>query len=129
VYVQISTVKYDVDQEIMNIYENLQIVWSQFFTDMQVFLLLWISIDLLVFGFVANEYKWTPIWSLLTICNIWSGIQWMTPKVKKLFAVTYSVVEKLTYYPKLEGSNKAVNGTGRPVQSTFFTAVIVAVSL
>ncbi len=51
------------------------------------------------------------------------------PKGKKnLFAITYSVVEQLTYYPKLEGSNKAVVGTGRPVLSTFFTAVIVAVS-
>ncbi len=31
-YLQINTVKYNADQEIMNTYENLQIVWSQFFT-------------------------------------------------------------------------------------------------
>ncbi len=30
-------VKYNADQEITNIYENLQIVWSQFFTDMLLF--------------------------------------------------------------------------------------------
>ncbi len=30
--------KYNADQEIMNIYENLQIVWSQFFTDMLLFI-------------------------------------------------------------------------------------------
>ncbi len=36
-YLQINTVKYDADREIMNIYENLQIVWSQFFTDMLLF--------------------------------------------------------------------------------------------
>jgi hypothetical protein len=31
-------VKYDSDREIMNIYENLQIVQSQFFTDMLLFI-------------------------------------------------------------------------------------------
>jgi hypothetical protein len=30
-------VKYDVDQEITNIYENLQIVWSHVFTDIVLF--------------------------------------------------------------------------------------------
>ncbi len=33
-----NTVKYDADWEITNIYENLQIVWSQFFTDMLLFI-------------------------------------------------------------------------------------------
>ncbi len=32
-YLQIKTVKYNADQEIMNTFENLQKVWSQFFTD------------------------------------------------------------------------------------------------
>ncbi len=36
-YLQINTVKYDADREIMNIYENLQIVWAQFFTDKLLF--------------------------------------------------------------------------------------------
>ncbi len=31
-------VKYNADQEITNIYENLQIVWSHFFTDMLLFI-------------------------------------------------------------------------------------------
>jgi hypothetical protein len=30
-FLQINMVKYNVDREIMNIYENLQIVWSHFF--------------------------------------------------------------------------------------------------
>ena len=51
-YLQINTVKYDADWEIMNIYENLQILWSQFFTDKLIFSLIRISIGLLVFGFV-----------------------------------------------------------------------------
>ncbi len=47
------------------------------------------SIGLLVFGFVANEYKPIAIWSLSTICNIQSGIRWTNLKVKKtLFAAT-----------------------------------------
>ncbi len=36
-YLQINMVKYDADQEIMNIYENLQFVWAQFFTNMLLF--------------------------------------------------------------------------------------------
>ncbi len=38
--------KYDADQEIMNTYENLQIVWSQFFTDKLIFGLIQIPIGL-----------------------------------------------------------------------------------
>ena len=38
VFLQINTVKYDVDREITNIYENLQIVWSHFFTDIVLFI-------------------------------------------------------------------------------------------
>ncbi len=58
-YLQINMIKYDADWEIMNIYENLQIVSSQFFTEMYysfIFGLLQISIGLSVFGFLANEY-------------------------------------------------------------------------
>ncbi len=36
-YLQINIVKSDADREIMNIYENLHIVRSQFFTDMLLF--------------------------------------------------------------------------------------------
>ncbi len=31
-------IKYDTDREITNTYENLQIVWSQFFTDKLIFI-------------------------------------------------------------------------------------------
>ncbi len=38
--------KYDVDREIMNIYENLQIVWSHFFTDMLLFVNIWSTLNI-----------------------------------------------------------------------------------
>ncbi len=37
VFLQINTVKYDVDREITNVYENLQILRSHFFTDIVLF--------------------------------------------------------------------------------------------
>ena len=37
-YLQIKMVKYDADREITNIYHNLQIVGSQFVTDMLLFI-------------------------------------------------------------------------------------------
>ena len=37
-YLQINMVKYSADQEITNIYEDLQIVQSQFFADMLLFI-------------------------------------------------------------------------------------------
>ncbi len=93
VYFQINTMKYDADREITNIYENLQIVWSQFVTDM----LLFVSIrsTLNIYSFIGirirsqriqtNSYSVT-----FDIRTIQSGIQWTNPKVKKqLFAVTY----------------------------------------
>ena len=43
-YLQINTVKYDAKWEITNTYENLQIVWSQFFTDKLIFGLISIAI-------------------------------------------------------------------------------------
>ncbi len=60
-YLQINTAKYDADLEITNIYENSQILWSQFFTDMLLFVYIQstsnIYIGLSVFRFVANKYK------------------------------------------------------------------------
>jgi hypothetical protein len=53
-------VKYDADWQITNIYKNLHIVSSQFFTDMLLFIYIqstWIFIGLSVFRFVANEYS------------------------------------------------------------------------
>jgi hypothetical protein len=37
VFLQINTVKYNTDREIMNIYKNLQIVQTHFFTDILLF--------------------------------------------------------------------------------------------
>ncbi len=53
-------VKYNANCEIMNTYENLQIVQSQFFTDKLIFIYIWSKLNifgLLVFRFVAKEYK------------------------------------------------------------------------
>ncbi len=92
-YLQINTVKYNADQEIMNIYENLQIVWSQFVTDMQLFIYIqstsniywFIGIQIRCQQIQTNSYSVT-----FDIHTIRSSIQWKNPKVKKsLFAVTY----------------------------------------
>ncbi len=86
-------IKYNADREITNIYENLQIVWSQFVTDM--LLLVYIRSTSNIYWFISiriccqrihtNSYSVT-----FDIHTIRSGIQWTYPKVKKqLFAVTY----------------------------------------
>ena len=41
VYLQINRVKYNVDQEIMNTFKNLQIVRSQFFANKLIFIYIW----------------------------------------------------------------------------------------
>ncbi len=46
---QINTVKYDANREIKNIYENLQIVWSQFCTDLQLLIYIWSSLNIYLF--------------------------------------------------------------------------------
>jgi hypothetical protein len=77
-----NTVKYDANWEITNTYENLQIVWSQSISKYSfIFGLIWISIGLSVFGFVANKYKRRAIQLHLTICNIQSAIWWAIMKV------------------------------------------------
>jgi hypothetical protein len=84
VYLQINTVKYDADQEVTNICENLQKYNPSFSPRcyyLFIFGLLQISIGLSVFGFVANEYKQIAIRLLSTICNIRSAIQWAIMKV------------------------------------------------
>ncbi len=50
-------VEYNVDWEIINIYENLQIVRSHFFTDMQLFVYIQSTsnIGLSVFGFIGHS--------------------------------------------------------------------------
>jgi hypothetical protein len=58
VYLQIKLVKYNADWEITNIYENLQKVWSQFFTHMLLFVYIWSNL---------NIYRFIGIW----ICCQW----------------------------------------------------------
>ncbi len=62
---------------------------------------LWISIGLSVFGFVANKYKRITIHSLLTICNIRSGIRWAITKE----ILNYSPLPKVGYS---SSSNKRI---------------------
>ncbi len=52
-YLGINTVKYNAAWEIMITYDNLQIVWLQFFSDMLIFIfsLIWTSFGLSVFVF------------------------------------------------------------------------------
>ncbi len=79
-------VKYNADWEITNIYENLQIVWSQFVTDMLLFVsiqstsnIYWfIGIRIRCQQIQTNSYSVT-----FDIRTIWSGIRWTNPKVKK----------------------------------------------
>ncbi len=47
--------KYDADQDIMITYENLWIVWSQFFTDMLI--LIYISSNLYIFWFIGIQIQ------------------------------------------------------------------------
>jgi hypothetical protein len=50
---QINMVKYDADREIMNIYKNLQIVQSKFFTDMLLFI--YIRSTLNIYWFIGIQ--------------------------------------------------------------------------
>ncbi len=83
-YLQINTVKYDADWEITNIYENLQIVLSQFFTNMLLFVYIrstsniywFISILIRCQQIPKNSYSVT-----LTICTFRSAIWWAITKV------------------------------------------------
>ena len=54
-YLKINTVKYDADREIMNIYKNLQTVWSQFFTDMLLFI--YIQSTLNIYQFIGIRIR------------------------------------------------------------------------
>ncbi len=52
-YLQINMVKYNADGEITNIYEKLQIVQSQFFTDMLLFI--YIRSTLNIYWFIGIQ--------------------------------------------------------------------------
>jgi hypothetical protein len=79
VFLQINMVKYNVDWEITNIYENLQKVWSHFFTNMLLFVNIWFTSN--IYWFIGiqihcqqiqmNNYSFT-----FDHFNIQSDIQW-----------------------------------------------------
>ena len=77
-FLQINTIKYDTDREITNIYENLQIVRTHFFTDMLLFVNIrstsnnywFIGIRIRCQRIQTNSYSVT-----FDICTIQSGIQ------------------------------------------------------
>jgi hypothetical protein len=48
-------VKYDTDREITNTYENLQMVWTQFFTDKLIFIYIWYNSY--IYGFIGIQIR------------------------------------------------------------------------
>jgi hypothetical protein len=54
-YLQINTIKYDTDREITNTYENLHIIWSQFFTDKLIFI--YIRYNLNIYWFIGIRIR------------------------------------------------------------------------
>ncbi len=95
-YLQINMVKYDADREIMNSYENLQTVWSQFFTDMLLFVYIRSTSNIHWFigiRICCQEYQRRAIQSLSTIRNIRSAIWWAIPKV----ILNYSHIPSLSF--------------------------------
>jgi hypothetical protein len=50
-----NMVKYDTDWEIKNIYENLQIVWSQFCTDKLLFIYIWSTSN--IYWFIGIQIR------------------------------------------------------------------------
>ncbi len=79
-YLQINTVKYDADREIMKIYKNLQLVRSQIFTDMLLFIYIRSTSNIYWFISIQIHCQWIAIWLLLTISNIQSAIWWVIMK-------------------------------------------------
>ncbi len=95
-YLQLNMVKYDADQEITNIYKNLQTVWSQFFTDMLLFIYIRSTSNIYWFIGIRIHCQRRAIQLLSTICNIRSALGWAIPKV----ILNYSLI------PSLEVSKK-----------------------
>ncbi len=89
-------VKYEANQEIMNTYENLQIVWSQFFTNKLIFI--YIGSNANIFWFIDIQ-----------ICC--QQIQ------MKSYSVTFDYSQYLVTYSM---SNKKVNFNYLPLPSKDF---------
>ncbi len=104
IYLQINMVKYDADWEIMNTYKNLQIVWSQFFTDKLIFIYIWSNLN--IYWFIGiwineNEHKRRAVQFHLTICNIWSPIWWVITKAMKIIHCYPTGTIKVEYKKQL----------------------------
>jgi hypothetical protein len=70
-------VKYDANWEIMNTCKNLQIVWTQFFTDKLIYIYIWSNSNIYLFISIqiqCNKHKWRAICLHSTIRNIQSPI-------------------------------------------------------
>ncbi len=72
---QINTVKYDADQEITNIYKNLQIVLSQFVTDMLLFVSIRSTSNIYWFIGIRIRIQTNSYLVTFDICTIRSGIR------------------------------------------------------
>ncbi len=79
-YLQINTVKYDADREIMKIYKNLWLVRSQIFTDMLLFVYIRSTSNIYRFISIQIHCQRIAIQLLLTISNIQSAIWWVIMK-------------------------------------------------
>ena len=62
-------VKYYADWEITNNYENLQMVWSQFFTDKLLFIYIWSNLNIYWFISIQIWCKWTQMKSYSVTFN------------------------------------------------------------
>ena len=106
-YLQINMVKYNADREITNTYENLQIVWSQFFTDKLIFIYFqfnsnfywFISIRIWLVRWMANRYS--VLLKFLVYLNSHSVFKFKG-KIK-FIAVTYSEPEVGSVGPRETG--------------------------
>jgi hypothetical protein len=81
-------------------YENLQIVWFNFFTDMLLFVNIRSTLNIYWFIGIWIHCKWITICSLSTISNIRSGIRWAIMKVM----LNYSTLPNK--YPQWDCSKK-----------------------
>jgi hypothetical protein len=83
VYLQINTVKYDADREIMNINENLQIVRLQFFTDMLLFIYIQSTLNTDWFMGIRISCQWIQMNSYsVTFDYSWYLVRYLMNKPK-----------------------------------------------
>ncbi len=93
VFLQINTVKYDTDREITKIYENLQIVWTHFLTDMLLFINIQSTLN--IYWFISIRIRCQRIQTnnyLFTFDYWWYSVRYSMSDTKgnfKLFALTY----------------------------------------